>query len=340
MSNIFGAILFLFVFLIGAAVCNAQTPVSPRVTYTINDNWRFSASGGENAAMPVLSDKSWETVNIPYTWNAVDAFDDKPGHYFYKANFSREPILHIAATDWKFRGATDSAAHKIDVYSNLAEVELFLNGKSLGKKQPTASRKATWDVNFRDGENILTATGARDGANIYDSAKIHFKIFDVNSPEIAVNVGSNAQFIDESKTVWLADQPYKTGGWGFTGSEAKAIYAAQTDDNVLNTPDDPLYQTMQENLTAYRFDVPKGAYEVELKFVETASEKAGERVFSVKINNQTVCENLDLAKEAGQHYGVARRFRVNSGGGIIIDFAAKQGKPILSAIRIRRLSAE
>ena len=261
----------------------------------------------------------------------------KDVHYFYKANFSTQPVLHIAATDWKYRGGTDSTPHKIDVYSNLADVELFLNGTSLGKKKPNGSRKATWDVAFRDGENLLTATGLQSGSSISHSTKVFYKRHDINSPEIAVNVGSNAQFIDGSNTVWLADQPYRSGSWGFIGTEAKAIYAAQTDDNVLNTQDDPLFQTMQEGLTAYRFDVPNGTYEVELRFVETKFEKAAERVFNIAVNGRTVVAGLDLASAAGLHHGLKRRFRTDASNGIVIEFAAVAGKPILSAIRIRRL---
>jgi beta-galactosidase len=285
-----------------------------------------SETRGEN--MPGVNNKGMFT------------FDRQPKdvHYFYRANLSEEPVLHIAARDWTRRAGTNLSPGKIDVYSNLAEVELFHNGVSLGKKKIDDLHKASWDVRLSDGKNSLVASGAKDKAILHDSVAVDYQLITVNSQEIAVNVGSNAQFIDESKTVWLADQPYTKGSFGFIGNDAPAVYGSQNDKNVLNTPDDPLFQTMQEGLTAYRFDVPAGDYEVELKFAETKVEKAGQRVFDVKINHQTMLEKLDLVKETGFQQAFVKRFQISTAGGIVIDFAAIQGKPILSAIRVRRLS--
>jgi beta-galactosidase len=284
-----------------------------------------SETRGEN--MPSVNNKGMFT------------FDRQPKdvHYFYKANFSNEPVLHIAARDWRRRAGKNLSPHQIDVYSNLAEVELFHNGVSLGKKKPDDLHKASWDAVLRDGKNSFVARGVKDKLILTDSVNVDYQLVTVNSKEIAVNVGSNAQFIDESQTIWLADQPYQTGGWGFVGNNAPAVYGSQNDKNVLNTPDDPLFQTMQEGLTGYRFDVPAGDYEVELRFAETKFEQAGQRVFDVKINGQTLLEKLDLVKEIGWQYALTKRFQVTATSGIVIDFAPIQGKPILSGVRIRRL---
>ena len=278
--------------------------------------------------------------NMPHVNNkGMFTYDRKPKdvHFFYKANYSEKPVLHIAATDWKYRAGTELSPQPVDVYSNLAEVELFLNGVSLGKKQPNAIKKATWNVTFRDGVNFLSAQGSQNNVSQIDAAEVNFKLVSVNSNEIAVNVGSNAQFIDESNTVWLADAPYKAGGFGFLGTDAPAQYGSQNDKNVLLTEDDPLFQTMQEGLTAYRLDVAEGAYEVELKFAETKFQKAGERVFDVKINGLLMLEKLDLVKEAGYQTAFSRKFKVNTKNGILVEFAPLQGKAILSGIRVRRL---
>lgn len=279
--------------------------------------------------------------NMPHVNNkGMWTYDRQPKdiHYFYRANYSAKPVLHIAAADWKTRAGDGKSAQKIDVYSNLAEVELFLNGVSLGKKKPDAIRKATWDITFREGENILLANGARNNEMATDSARVDYKIVNVNSAEIAVNVGSNADFIDESGAIWLADQTYKKGSWGFTGQVSQTGYGSQNDRNVLGTEDDPLFQTMQENLSSYRFDVPAGFYEVELKFAETKFEKPNQRVFDVSINGRKIIEKLDLAKEIGFQRALTKRFKVSSTNGIVVDFAAFQGKSILSGVKIRRLN--
>lgn len=278
--------------------------------------------------------------NMPHVNNkGMWTYDRKPKdvHYFYKANWSGEPVLHIAANDWKTRAASELKPQKIDVYSNLPQVELFLNGVSLGVKKPDAIRKATWDVNFKDGANSLEARGTRGAMKMTDEVGIDFKLVTAGSPEIAVNVGSNADFIDESGVVWLADQPYKQGSFGYTGQISPTAYGSQNDKNILGTEDDPLFQTMQENLSSYRFDVPAGVYEIELKFAETKFEKTNQRVFDVSINGRKLLEKLDLAKDFGAQRAVTKRFRIDAVNGIVIDFAAIQGKPILSGVKINRL---
>lgn len=267
-------------------------------------------------------------------------YDRKPKdiHYFYKANFSTSPVLHIAARDWSRRAGVDQTPSKIDVYSNLAEVELFHNGLSLGKKKPGELRKITWETVLKEGNNAFSATGIGGKKLITDRAAVNYRTVTVNSPEIAVNVGSNAQFIDDNNVIWLADQAYKAGGWGFVGNDIKTIYSEPPDRNVLGTLDDPLFQTMQENLTAYRFDVPAGNYQIDLMFAEMKFGKPGERVFGVKVNGQSVLEDLDLAKDPGFQQAFIKQCRVNSSGGITIEFSAIKGKPVLSGVRIKRLS--
>lgn len=64
-------------------------------------------------------------------------------------------------TDWTPR---DTAAHteKIEAYSNCEEVELFLNGKSLGsQKRPADDSARQWEVPFAPGK--LTAVGRNGG---------------------------------------------------------------------------------------------------------------------------------------------------------------------------------
>jgi beta-galactosidase len=63
---------------------------------------------------------------------------------------------HVA--DWNWKGYENKPL-KVNVYSSCAEVELFLNGKSIGKKATDRSTKfmATWDVPYQPGK--LTAVG-------------------------------------------------------------------------------------------------------------------------------------------------------------------------------------
>jgi beta-galactosidase len=280
-------------------------------------------------------------------------FDRRPKdiYYLYKATFSVAPVLHIATRDWSRRtgsnpdptrtGSERVAIQPVTVYANLPSVELFVNRKSLGAMQTGAARRATWNVPFVDGLNIIEARGRIDKTLLTDRAEVQFfyrpsKLNDTAFVfrELAVNVGSPAQFIDAAGHVWEKDQPYSPGGWGYEGGTPDS-----TSQNTLESQDDPLYQTMRQGLAVYRFDVPDGSYEIELRFAEHSRQKPGERVFSVSLNEEVAIAQLDLVKESGAGCALVRTFRVNAarGRGVAVQFKSIVGEPVLSAVRIRRL---
>ena len=79
----------------------------------------------------------------------------KDAFYFYKANWNtEEPFVHIASRRLKER---DSGVQSVKVYSNQPEVELFLNGVSLGKKKPAYGICIWENADIRSGQNRLVA---------------------------------------------------------------------------------------------------------------------------------------------------------------------------------------
>lgn len=265
-------------------------------------------------------------------------FDRKPKdvHFFYKASFSDKPVAHIAVNDRPMFAGAPKTEFPIDVYSNFAEAELKLNGVSLGKKNVT-DHKASWTTVFRNGRNTLSVIARTGNRSATDTAVIEFKEITVKSPEIAINVGSNAYFTDASNRVWLPDQAYKTGSWGFVGEKSKFIYSTPPDRNILGTLDDPLYQTMQEGLAAYKLDVPAGSYEVELLFAETKHSEAGKRIFDVLVNGALFIKGLDLAADVGRHKMHKKSYRFRTAGGLDIEFSPAIGEAVLSGLRVRRV---
>jgi len=258
----------------------------------------------------------------------------KDVYYLYQAALSPRNIVHIAKSDfWFYRAGPRDKTYPIDVYTNQPWIEFFLNGKSLGKKsRPEGSYKITWNVTISNGLNQLEARGP----SLIHSVEFKYTAIDANSSEIAINAGSNADFIERSDRIWLADQPYRKGSWGFIGEKTKRIYSDPTDKDILETADDPLYQTMLEGLTGYKFDVPDGSYQVTLLFAETKNDSAGKRVFSVRINGENVIENLDLAASVGIRRAFSKTFTVAAKNGITIEFIPVVGEPVVSGIRISR----
>ncbi len=70
-----------------------------------------------------------------------------------------------AVADWNWNGYENKPV-AVNIYSSCAEVELFLNGKSLGKKETNRSTKfiATWDVPYKPGK--LEAIGYDGGKQV------------------------------------------------------------------------------------------------------------------------------------------------------------------------------
>jgi beta-galactosidase len=75
---------------------------------------------------------------------------------------------HDVVADWNWPGYENKPL-EVSVYSSCEEVELFLNNKSMGKKQTTRDTKfmATWDVPYQPG--ILKAIGYKNGKEIASS---------------------------------------------------------------------------------------------------------------------------------------------------------------------------
>ncbi|HEU4642211.1 MAG TPA: glycoside hydrolase family 2 TIM barrel-domain containing protein [Gemmatimonadaceae bacterium] len=294
--------------------------------------------------------------SIPYVnQKGMLTWDRRPKdvYFLYKANWNPEPMVHIASHDWTRRAGTDSTApwnagarvvrQPVDVYSNLRRVELFLDGRSLGAKTPDDVRKATWEVPFHDGDNVVEARGERNGRRYDDRVVIHFayhppKLADPSVPfrELAVNVGSRAQFADDDGTVWVGDRPYAPGSYGYIGGDAKML---NKDLPITGTRQAPLYFTYREGIEGYRMDVPDGEYEVELLLAEPdAGVSAGARVFQVEIDGRVEGGRVDLAADGGAAHAapVTYTVRAEGGHGIEVRFRAMAGKPVLEGIRVRR----
>jgi beta-galactosidase len=90
----------------------------------------------------------------------------KDAYYFYKVQWSNEPTLYITSRRYVLR--TQSVTD-VKVYSNAPEVELFLNGTSLGKRSAAAYGIFVWKgVELQSGGNTLEARGVRDVTALHD----------------------------------------------------------------------------------------------------------------------------------------------------------------------------
>ncbi|MFH5823759.1 glycoside hydrolase family 2 TIM barrel-domain containing protein [Georgenia sp. AZ-5] len=284
-------------------------------------------------------------------------------------------VLHIAAELWDNRagvgpdGATgyQPVEQTVTVYSNAAEVELTHNGTSLGVKATDSIGYVSWLVPFVDGENRLAAAAtAPSGNRLTDEKTVRFTyhaptLADAEVPfeRLSLSAGAIVQYEDPDGTVWLEDREYKPGSYGAVTSDFTAGYGWMKNNWVNDSDEDPLYQTYRKGMSAYRFDVPDGTYEVTLRFAEitsagdtggdgtavpapapdgTVQVPVGWRVFDVAVNGTALETGLDLVAKVGQHapYNVTTTVTASGGHGIEIGFTAVKNLPVVSAIDVRR----
>lgn len=283
----------------------------------------------------------------------------KDVYYYFKAvNRKDIPVLHIATRDWTRRSGIqkDNApvVQPVKVYTNLPEVEFFIDGKSLGT-QKTENCHAIFNVPFTAGTRQLNAKGTGEHAAEEDHIAIEFDAIpyymkDMRT-EMAVNVGSNCFYTDEfSRLTWVPDQEYTPGSWGYVPGEGCTPRITRTE--IKGTHNGPLFQSSLCDLKAYRFDVPEGTYEVELYFADTyqketllpyllskeSGKESNDNIFDILINGRPAESGFSPCTQFGDFRALSKRYLVEAGNdGIEIVFKALNGHTFLNAIKIRNV---
>ena len=271
--------------------------------------------------------------------------------YYFKAMWRKDiPVIRIASRDWEMRTGEINKPQSIKIYSNMPEVELFINGQSIGC-QKIANCHTVFNVILPEGISVLMAQGIKNGKTVQDAMTIQFKSLPniAEGDELAINVGSNCYFTsDISNLTWLPDQPYTAGGWGYIGGKAHS-----TTSEIYNTLDGPIYQTWREGNWSYKIDAPIGEYEIELLIADDtkpASQLAnllnknkeekhsGETRFHISICGKQVETNFSPIDGGKHRTAFKRRYIIrNEHDHIVISAGAVKGEPFLAGIKVRKL---
>lgn len=294
----------------------------------------------------------------------------KDAYYLYQANWSDVPMIHIAARDWIQRKEIvtgNTAVRPVRVYSNQAEIELLLNGHSLGIKS-IQNHMAVWHVPFIQGQNQLTALSVDSEKFLSDHLDIKFEFVSEDFKEngfpesgLCINVGqSKTYFIDDlTQNIWMPDKSYQKGNYGHRNGDYYTTWNTMpawdgirqgVGQNIKGTDMDPVYQTFLLGVTDYRIDVPSGIYDITLLFTEPFSEqeklndksrtgasKKGKRIFNVRVNQISLFDQLNLNAQFGHSVAIRKSVEVKTENGIQIQLMPVEGQPVLSAIKVFKL---
>lgn len=271
--------------------------------------------------------------------------------YYFKAMWRKDiPVIRIASRDWEMRTGEINKPQSIKIYSNMPEVELFINGQSIGC-QKIANCHTVFNVILPEGISVLMAQGIKNGKTVQDAMTIQFKSLPniAEGDELAINVGSNCYFTsDISNLTWLPDQPYTAGGWGYIGGKAHS-----TTSEIYNTLDGPIYQTWREGNWSYKIDAPIGEYEIELLIADVTKPAAqlanllnknkeekhsGETRFHISICGKQVETNFSPIDGGKHRTAFKRRYIIrNEHDHIVISAGAVKGEPFLAGIKVWKL---
>jgi len=101
---------------------------------------------------------SWPSVSSQFGFIDVCGFP-KDGYYAYKSAWTDIPTVHIFP-HWNWPGKEGDSI-KVHCYTNCDEVELLLNGKSVGKQKAVPFAKLIWPLIYQPGK--LEARGYKAG---------------------------------------------------------------------------------------------------------------------------------------------------------------------------------
>ncbi len=111
----------------------------------------------------------------PYKWPCINSHFGimdmcgfpKNVYYYYQSWWSNKDVLHIFP-HWNWQGKVGDTIN-VWCYSNCDNVELFLNGRSLGKKDVIKNSHLEWNVVYEPG--ILEAKGMKNGKEIFSKVQ-------------------------------------------------------------------------------------------------------------------------------------------------------------------------
>jgi beta-galactosidase len=261
----------------------------------------------------------------------------KEAFYFYKANWSAEPVTHIVGRRYTDRAY---ATTDVKVYSNAEKVELLVNGTPAGSRTSAQCPFKTCvfeNVSLSPGRNVVTARGVRDGAASSD--EVAWTLADAADVNIAA--GQIATGFESSTGARYGSDNFFTGGVGRKLNER--TFGSRGDATPLKGVEAPADQQLYATYRAgrFRYDIPlrNGSYRVTLGFVEPlAATTVGERVFDVLANGTKVIADLDVLREAGAYRTVLTRSLsvVVSNDRLELAFEPTRGEAVVSNLTITK----
>ena len=256
----------------------------------------------------------------------------KDPFFFYKANWSSEPVTYITSRRYTDRAY---AVADVKVYSNADAVQLSVNGTPVGALTAAQCEQRTCvfeNVALSPGVNTVTAFGNHGGALVRDTVE-----WALNTSDVNIAAGYLATGYVSSNGTRFGSDDFFVGGTG--GQIGSGDAEGGIPEDIRGTDDPQLYKYFRRGDFSYDIPLPDGSYDMTLGFLEPDEDVVvGERVFDVIANGQPLLRTFDVLQEAGAaRTAVTRTFPVDvAGGRLVLEFDPVGGEALVSTIKIIR----
>jgi beta-galactosidase len=161
---------------------------------TAEEWWKFYATREWEAGGFAWTGFDYRGEPTPYGWPSINSqfgiIDmcgfPKDTFFYYKAWWGAEPMLHLFP-HWNFEGREGENV-PVWVYSNLDEVELFVNGVSLGAQKVPRLGHVEWKAKYQPGS--IEARGSKDGKVVLIEKR------ETTGPPVAIRLSADRTEID------------------------------------------------------------------------------------------------------------------------------------------------
>jgi beta-galactosidase len=154
----------------------AYDVVWPGWTTTAESWWSFFAARPWLSGAFVWTGFDYRGEPTPYWWPCINSHFGildtcgfrKDVSYYYQSWWTTNTVLHLAP-HWNWPGR-EGQEILVEAFSNCKQVELFLNGASLGKQAMKPNSKLSWQVKYAPG--TLSAKGFDDAGKVIAETKV------------------------------------------------------------------------------------------------------------------------------------------------------------------------
>ena len=308
---------------------NQGTPASVKAIYPNAFSFIYTADGAIAQDFAALTaNVTTGDVLIYRSW-----FDDEPGNSLVRQIYQTAGVYTAppsVAVSSPLNGSTVSGTIQLSAIptggTGTLSVQFQLDGNNLNSAVGGVPYTTSWNTSLSTNSTHLVRALVTDSTgNTITSPSVTITVNNTQASPVTVRINSGGPtYVDSSGNIWAADSGY-TGGTNYTGSSV-----------IANTSDSILYQTVRYGNFSYNLSIPNGTYTVTLKFAEVYFTSAGQRVFNVTINGQTVLANMDIVAAAGAgQKALDQTFPVTvQNGGLTVQFTSLVNYAMVSAIQV------